>query len=98
MDSSFAHQFSFTPAISLFVNCETQEEVDYLRDTLSKDGTIEQCGWLRDKFGISRQIIPTILGKMLSDPNPVKATNVMQAMMRMKKIEIQGLKEAFDKE
>lgn len=98
MDSGYDHKFSFTPAISMFVNCSDQTEVDYLRDSLSNDGAIEQCGRLRDKFGISRQIIPTVLGTLLSDPNPVKTGNVMQAMMQMKKIDIAGLQEAYDKE
>ncbi len=88
--------FSFTPAISMFVNCETQEEVDTLWGKLSAGGTIEQCGWLRDKFGLSWQIIPTALGKMLRDKDPRKSQAVMKAMLQMKKIEVAKLKQAYD--
>jgi predicted 3-demethylubiquinone-9 3-methyltransferase (glyoxalase superfamily) len=87
--------YKFTPAISLFVNCNTQEEVDDLWAKLS-DGQYEQCGWLQDKFGLSWQIIPTILGKMLGDQDPKKSQSVMKAMMQMKKIDIKGLQEAYD--
>lgn len=87
--------YKFTPAISLFVNCNTQEEVDDLWEKLS-DGKFEQCGWLQDKFGLSWQIIPTILGEMLGDKDPKKSQSVMQAMMQMKKIDIKGLQEAYD--
>ena len=91
-------QFTFTPAISLFVNCETQEEVDTLWERLSEGGEKINCGWLKDKYGISWQIIPSILGKYLSDSNPIKSRNVMQAMMKMKKIIISDLQAAYDKE
>ena len=92
-------QYSFTPAISLFVNCATQEEVDELWAKLIADGGEEgRCGWLKDKYGLSWQIIPSALGKYLGDPNPVKAKNAMQAMMQMKKIIIQDLQAAHDKE
>jgi len=87
--------YKFTPAISLFVSCNTQEEVDDLWGKLS-DGNYEQCGWLQDKFGLSWQIIPTILGQMLGDKDPKKSQSVMQAMMQMKKIDIRGLQEAYD--
>ena len=87
--------YKFTPAISLFVNCNTQEEVDDLWEKLS-DGQYEQCGWLQDKFGLSWQIIPTILGEMLGDKDPKKSQSVMQAMMQMKKIDIRGLQKAYD--
>jgi len=91
-------QFKFTPAISLFVNCETQAEVDDLWGRLTAGGGSEQpCGWLQDKFGLSWQIIPTALGKMLGDKNPTKAGAAMQAMLQMKKIDIQRLQEAFDR-
>ena len=83
--------FSFTPAISFFVNCESQQEVDEYWDKLSKGGEIQQCGWLMDKFGVSWQIIPTILGELLSDKDPAKAKRVMDAMLLMKKIDIAGL-------
>src|SRR6059036_4004147 len=85
--------FSFTPAISLFVNCETQQEVDELWEKLSMGGKKERCGWLKDKYGLSWQIIPTVLGEMLGDKDPQKARRVMQAMMQMDKIEIKGLKQ-----
>src|ERR1051325_12142397 len=73
--------FSFTPAISLFVNCETQGEVDELWDKLSAGGTPQCCGWLKDRFGLSWQIIPSVLGKRLQDADPAKAQRVVQAMM-----------------
>ncbi len=88
--------FSFTPAISFFVNCETQQEVDELWEKLSEGGEIQQCGWLQDKYGLSWQIIPTILGKLLRDKDPAKAQRVMQAMLQMKKIDIARLKQASD--
>lgn len=88
--------FPFTPAFSLFVNCETQEEVDEYYDKLSEGGEQQPCGWLKDKFGLSWQIIPTTLGKLLNDKDPAKAGSVMQAMMKMKKIDIKGLQDAYD--
>jgi predicted 3-demethylubiquinone-9 3-methyltransferase (glyoxalase superfamily) len=88
-------QFKFTEAISLFVNCETQEEVDDLWHKLSAGGTIQQCGWLKDKFGLSWQIIPSALGRMLGDKDPAKAQRVMAAMLKMKKIEIAVLEQAY---
>jgi predicted 3-demethylubiquinone-9 3-methyltransferase (glyoxalase superfamily) len=88
--------FKFTPAISFVVNCETQEEVDELWEKLSAGGEEGQCAWLTDKFGVSWQIVPNELGKLLSDPDPVKAGRVMQAMLRMKKIDIAGLKRAHE--
>lgn len=84
-------QFTFSPAISFFVNCETQEEVDALWDKLSAGGEKDRCGWLRDKFGVSWQIIPSALGKLLQDPNPEKSQRVMKAMLQMTKIDIKGL-------
>lgn len=89
-------QFKFTEAISFFVNCKTQEEVDELWEKLSEGGEKSQCGWLKDKFGLSWQIIPTALGQMLGDKDPTKANRVMQAMLKMQKIDIQGLKRAYD--
>lgn len=90
--------YSFTPAVSFFVDCKTQEEVDDLWDKLIADGgKPDRCGWLRDKFGVSWQIIPDTLGTLLYDKNPVKAQNVMNAMMQMEKIDIQQLKDAYEK-
>jgi len=77
------------------VNCETQQEVDELWEKLSAGGKKERCGWLKDKYGLSWQIIPTALGEMLGDKDPQKAGRVMQAMMQMGKIEIEGLKRAY---
>src|SRR3979490_913137 len=90
-------QFKFTPAVSLFVNCETQQDVDDLWRKLSAGGSEEPCGWLKDKYGLSWQIIPTVLGQMLGDKDPEKAKRVMQAMLQMKKIDIKRLKEAYDR-
>jgi predicted 3-demethylubiquinone-9 3-methyltransferase (glyoxalase superfamily) len=87
--------YSFTPAISLFVNCETQQEVDELWDKLTEGGEPSRCGWLKDKFGVSWQIIPTVLGALLQDPDPVKAARVMKAMLQMDKIDIEKLREAY---
>ena len=88
--------FKFTEAISFFVNCETQEEVDDLWEKLtSGGGTPQRCGWLKDKFGLSWQIIPKALGEMLGDKDPKKSQRVMQAMLQMNKIDIQRLKEAY---
>ena len=88
-------QFKFTEAISFVVNCETQEEVDELWEKLSEDGVKVQCGWLKDKYGVSWQIVPTILGEMVSDPDPVRSQRVMRAMLQMKKIDIDRLKKAY---
>jgi predicted 3-demethylubiquinone-9 3-methyltransferase (glyoxalase superfamily) len=91
-------QFTFTPAISFFVSCETQEEVDELWEKLSEGGETEQCGWLKDKYGVSWQIIPTVLGEMLQDKNAEKSKRVMQAMLQMDKIDIAGLKKAYEEQ
>jgi len=91
-------QYKFTPAISLFVSCETQQEVDELWNKLSAGGHKDRCGWLQDKYGLSWQIIPTALGKMLQDKNPRKAQNVMKAMLQMDKIDIAKLKQAYEQE
>jgi predicted 3-demethylubiquinone-9 3-methyltransferase (glyoxalase superfamily) len=86
--------YSFTPAISLFVSCETQQEVDELWEKLSEGGSKDRCGWLKDKFGLSWQIIPTALGRLLADPDRAKSQRVLQAMLTMKKIDIEQLQEA----
>jgi predicted 3-demethylubiquinone-9 3-methyltransferase (glyoxalase superfamily) len=86
--------FTFSPAISFFVNCETQEEVDELWEKLSKAGQKQPCGWLKDKYGVSWQIIPRALGQLLNDPDPEKSQRVMKAMMQMTKIDIAGLRRA----
>ena len=88
--------YHFTPAISFVVNCESQEEVDELWGKLSAGGREEPCAWLQDKFGLSWQIVPTLMVKLLSDPDPVKAQRVMAAMMKMKKIDIAALKRAHE--
>jgi len=89
-------RFKFTEAISLFVNCETQEEIDDLWKKLTADGGApSQCGWLKDKFGLSWQITPSVLLKMLSDQDPAKSKRVMEAMLQMSKIDIKKLKEAY---
>lgn len=90
--------FPFTPAISFFVNCETQQEVDELWGKLLVGGETMQCGWLKDKFGISWQIIPKALGEMLGDKDPQKSQRVMSAMMKMVKIDVEGLKRAYNGE
>ena len=89
-------QFTFSPAISFFVNCETQEEVDGLWEKLSAGGKTNRCGWLQDKFGVSWQIVPTALGRLLGDPDPEKSSRVMKAMLQMEKIDISGLKRAYE--
>jgi predicted 3-demethylubiquinone-9 3-methyltransferase (glyoxalase superfamily) len=88
--------FSFSPAISFFVNCRTQEEVDEYWEKLSEDGEKQKCGWLKDKFGVSWQIVPTALGELLNDKDAKKSQNVMQAMLMMDKIDIKGLKLAYE--
>jgi len=89
-------QFTFSPAISFFVKCETQDEVDYYWDQLSAGGQIQQCGWLTDKFGITWQIVPTLFGKLLADKDPKRSKRVMEAMMKMVKLDIKGLQQAYD--
>lgn len=88
--------FKFTEAISLLVNCKTQDEVDNLWDKLSEGGEKGPCGWLKDKYGLSWQIVPTILGEMLSDKDPAKSQRVMKAMLQMSKIDIKALQQAYD--
>ena len=89
-------EYSFTPAISMFVSCETQAEIDDLWDKLCAGGRPVQCGWLQDKFGLSWQIVPTVLGELLSDQDDEKSSRVMHAMLGMTKLDIAGLKRAHD--
>ncbi len=89
-------QFKFTEAISFSVNCETQKEVDQFWEKLSQGGEEGPCGWLKDRYGLSWQINPVILGEMLSDPDPKKSRRVMEAMLNMKKIDIAALKKAYN--
>ena len=84
--------FSFTPAISFVVNCHAQDEVDRLWDRLSAGGEQQQCGWLRDRYGVTWQIVPSILGELLGHPDPATSQRVMQAMLQMKKIDIAALR------
>ena len=89
-------RFKFTEAISFVVNCEPQEEVDYFWEKLSAGGEKSRCGWLKDKFGLSWQVVPTILDKLLRAKYAVKAQRVMQAMLQMDKIDIKTLKQAYE--
>jgi predicted 3-demethylubiquinone-9 3-methyltransferase (glyoxalase superfamily) len=89
-------EFPFSEAFSIVVNCETQQEVDYLWEKLLEGGEESQCGWLKDKFGLSWQIVPVELGRLLGDPDPEKAKRVMHAMLQMKKIDTNILKQARD--
>jgi len=88
--------FKFTEAISLVVNCESQDEVDAFWEKLSEGGSKGQCGWLKDKYGLSWQVVPTALGKLMSDPDPEKSKRVMTAMLKMTKMDIKGLQQAYD--
>ena len=89
-------EFHFTEAISLFVNCETQAEVDEMWEKLSEGGEKGPCGWLKDKYGLSWQIVPVILGKLISDPDPLRSQRVVQAMLQMSKIDIDRLLLAYE--
>jgi predicted 3-demethylubiquinone-9 3-methyltransferase (glyoxalase superfamily) len=89
-------QFKFSSAISFFVNCETQQEVDELWEKLSAGGETMQCGWLKDKFGVTWQIVPTILGELLHGKDAKKSQSAMKAMMQMTKLDIAKLKQAYD--
>ncbi|HET8998957.1 MAG TPA: VOC family protein [bacterium] len=89
--------FQFTEAISFLVNCGTQEEVDELWEKLSQGGKEGQCGWLKDKYGLSWQVVPSVLGELLADKDGEKSRRVMKAMLQMKKIEIKTLQQAYDR-
>lgn len=90
--------FKFTEAISLLVNCETQEEIDEYWEKLSEGGQESQCGWLKDKYGLSWQIVPTALGKLLTDPDGEKSQRVMKAMLQMSKIDLNRLQQAYQQQ
>jgi predicted 3-demethylubiquinone-9 3-methyltransferase (glyoxalase superfamily) len=89
-------EWKFTGATSFFINCETQQEVDHYWDRLSEGGHQDRCGWLTDKFGITWQVVPTILGKVLGDKDRTKSGRAMEAMMKMTKLDIAGLQKAFE--
>jgi len=89
-------RFEYTHAISFMVDCADQAEVDRLWDALSEGGSVERCGWLRDRYGVSWQIVPSVLPQLLGDPDPAKAQRVMQAMLKMVKLDIAGLQAAYD--
>ena len=88
-------QFKFSPAVSFFVKCETQQEIDELWEKLSAGGAKNRCGWLQDKYGLSWQIVPPLLGEMLSDKDPQKSQSVMKVMLQMDKIDIKRLEQAY---
>ena len=88
--------FTFTEGTSLFVDCETQEEVDHLWERLSEGGEKQRCGWLKDRYGVSWQIIPSALGEMMQDKDPEKSRRVMEAMLKMDKIDIKTLRQAYE--
>jgi predicted 3-demethylubiquinone-9 3-methyltransferase (glyoxalase superfamily) len=90
--------FTFSPAISFVVNCETQEEVDNLWEKLSEGGEKEQCGWLKDKYGLSWQIVPAVLGEMMQGKDSMKSGKVMKALLQMDKIDIETLKQAYEQQ
>ena len=90
--------FTFSPAVSFIVNCKTQEEVDELWEKLSEGGETQQCGWLKDKYGVSWQIVPTILGELMQDKDARKSERVMQALLQMNKLDIATLKKAAEEQ
>ena len=96
MDSARAHNFTFNEAISFMVPCSTQEEIDYYWEKLSADRNAEQCGWLKDKYGLSWQIVPTIMEEMLGDKDKAKVARVTEAFLKMRKFDIAKLKEAYE--
>jgi predicted 3-demethylubiquinone-9 3-methyltransferase (glyoxalase superfamily) len=96
IDGGFNHAFTFTPATSFFVKCSTQDEIDNLWEKLSDGGSDQQCGWLKDQFGVSWQIVPPVLVEMMQDNDPEKSKRVTEAMFTMKKLDIAALKHAFE--
>ena len=96
MDSAQEHKFTFNEAISFEVHCQTQEEIDYYWGKLSADPKAEQCGWLKDRYGVSWQVVPSVLNKMLQDRDPQKVSRVTEAFLKMKKFDITALKRAYD--
>ena len=95
MDSAYAHAFTFNEAISFMVHCETQEEIDYYWGKLSADPAAEQCGWLKDKYGLSWQIVPTVVDEMFKDKDDQKIARVTAAFLKMKKFDIESLERAY---
>lgn len=89
-------KFTFEQGFSLYVNCDDQAEIDYLWDRLSEGGESQMCGWLKDKYGVSWQIIPSVLGPLMGSPDPEKSQRVMQALLQMTKMDIKGLQDAHD--
>jgi predicted 3-demethylubiquinone-9 3-methyltransferase (glyoxalase superfamily) len=96
MESNLEHDFTFTPALSLVIHCQTQDEVDYYWEQLSEGGRQDVCGWLQDRYGVSWQVVPTILDELLQDEDEERAQRVMKAMLGMKKLEIAGLQQAYE--
>ena len=96
LDSAHKHPFAFNEAISFVINCKTQEEVDSYWEKLTQGGQASQCGWLKDPYGLSWQVVPTVLDEMLQDKDPKKSERVMQAMLQMKKIDIKTLRKAYE--
>lgn len=90
--------YTITPAISFWINCETQQEVDHYWNSLSAGGQIQRCGWLTDRFGVTWQVVPSILPKLLQDKDPAKSQRVMKAMLTMEKLDIAALQQAYDKD
>ena len=99
MDSNLDHKFNFNPAVSFVINCKTQDELDYYWDKLAESGPVEAqiCGWLVDKFGVSWQIVPAVLGELLSGNDSARSGRVMQALLQMKKLDIRTLQQAYDR-
>ena len=97
MDSNREHDFTFTPAISFSINCDTQKEIDELWEKFSEGGEKLPCGWVQDRYGVSWQIVPSMLGDMVSDKDPARSSRVMDALMKMGKLDIKALKKAYGK-